>query len=361
MGSFLKFAESARLKREMEEAAANGNTGTRENEREKSKSEPQIHYFFKPNSTTLRIVLIVIFYHILPFTALPNLGLLYYPFWLYKRSAYVGLSIYLGLMLLLLAAPPYYSKNVRRKVRGLYEDLAAYLPAAKFIIVPTEPLPEDKGYIFASHPHGRMFYSNAMFSQLHEIWRAPMKLTHGDLFQTAAGGFFNVPIIRNWFYMIGAMPADKKNIVEKLRNKDHVVIAVGGVREVCLGTQDDADLLYLKNRSGFLRIAMEEGAGVVPVYAFNENQLFKHDPRTVLNFWQWVNKYVKIGVPFMRGMYYSPIPYRKEILLVFGDALFSKEGESIKDFHERYIESVRQLFNDYVKYSPDPNHKLIIT
>jgi len=46
----------------------------------------------------------------------------------------------------------------------------------------------------------------------------------GDLFQTAAGGFFSVPIARNWFYMIGAMPVSKKNIVDKLRNKDHVNI-----------------------------------------------------------------------------------------------------------------------------------------
>lgn len=46
----------------------------------------------------------------------------------------------------------------------------------------------------------------------------------GDLFQTAAGGFFNVPIARNWFYSIGVMPVTKKNIVTKLRNKDHVSI-----------------------------------------------------------------------------------------------------------------------------------------
>lgn len=46
----------------------------------------------------------------------------------------------------------------------------------------------------------------------------------GDLFQTAAGGFFNVPIARNWFYLIGVMPASKKNIVDKLRNKDHVSV-----------------------------------------------------------------------------------------------------------------------------------------
>lgn len=92
--------------------------------------------------------------------------------------------------------------------------------------------------------------------------------------------------------MIGIMPASKENIVDKLRNKDHVnifihmlnfissnspelsfifgetlnvslfnshiwtlfdftlqvTIAVGGVREVCLGTQVDADVLYIKRR-----------------------------------------------------------------------------------------------------------------
>ena len=33
-----------------------------------------------------------------------------------------------------------------------------------------------------------------------------------------------MPFARNWFYMIGVMPASKKNIVDKLRNKDHVSI-----------------------------------------------------------------------------------------------------------------------------------------
>lgn len=40
-------------------------------------------------------------------------------------------------------------------------------------------------------------------------------------------------------------------------------------------------------------------------------QLFKHDPRGVLDFWAWVNKHVKVGVPFMRGYYNLPMPYRK--------------------------------------------------
>ncbi|XP_024403325.1 diacylglycerol O-acyltransferase 2 [Physcomitrium patens] len=324
-------------------------------------SVPQFHYFCKPHSTTVGTVLVLIFYHMLPFTAIPHILLfMYLPYYLQQRCSYAGLTIYVGFLLSLLVVPPYYSKTVRRKVRVLYEALAVHLPSARFIIVPKEPLPQDKGYIFAIHPHGRMFYSNALFSQLHEIWRAPLKLTHGDLFQTAAGGFFYAPFARNWFYMIGIMPASKENIVDKLRNKDHVTIAVGGVREVCLGTQVDADVLYIKRRRGFLQIAMDEGAGVVPVYAFNENQLFKHDPRFLLDFWQWVNNYVKIGVPFMRGYFNLPMPYSKELLLVFGEPLFSKEDESIEDFHARYVESLTQLFERYVRFSPDPKHKLIL-
>lgn len=147
--------------------------------KEEDASPPIIHYFAKPNSTTLGTVLIVIFYHMLPFSFLPHFGLGYLAYYLQRRFPIIGLTVYFGFLLLLLVVPPYYSKTVRRRVRVLYEALAVYLPSARFIIVPTEPLPHDKGYIFAIHPHGRMFYANAMFSQLHEIWRAPLKLTHG--------------------------------------------------------------------------------------------------------------------------------------------------------------------------------------
>ena len=166
---------AAQQRREFEEEnkSVNGRFRSRD-------ESPRIHYFAKPNSTTLGTVVILIFYHMLPFTALPNFGLLYLAFYLERRFGYVGVSAYVGFLLLLLVVPPYYSKSVRRRVRVLYEALAVYLPSAEFIIVPKQPLPaRDKGYIFAIHPHGRMFYANAMFSQLHEIWRAPLRLTQG--------------------------------------------------------------------------------------------------------------------------------------------------------------------------------------
>lgn len=142
-----------------------------------SSSTPKIHYFSPPNSTTIGVVLTLIFYHMLPFTALPHIALMYLGYSLYHRSL-LAFSSYIGFLLLLVVVPLYYSRNVRRSVRPLYEALATYLPSARYI-VPEEALPAGKAYIFAIHPHGRMFYANALFSQLHEIWRVPMKLTTG--------------------------------------------------------------------------------------------------------------------------------------------------------------------------------------
>jgi hypothetical protein len=90
-------------------------------------------------------------------------------------------------------------------------------------------------------------------------------------------------------------------------------------------------------------------------------QLFRHDSKAFLKFWENVNKYCKVGVPFMRGYFNLPMPYRKELLIAIGDPLFANEGESIAEFQKRYIQAVKQLFDRYVGLSPDPNHKLIIT
>jgi 2-acylglycerol O-acyltransferase 2 len=138
----------------------------------------QIHYFAPPHSTTLKHVLILIFYHMLPFTLIPTAMFCLEMYWVYKFLGWVGITAVSAFLLFLAVAPPYYSKSIRRKTRPLYETLASYLPSAKYI-VPKTPFPQDKAYIFAMHPHGRMFYANALFSQVHEIWREPIKLVQG--------------------------------------------------------------------------------------------------------------------------------------------------------------------------------------
>ena len=67
-----------------------------------------------------------------------------------------------------------------------------------------------------------------------------------------------------------------------MQRGDSVGLIVGGIEEVLEGTSDDHDTLYLRNRKGFVKVAITNKAALVPVYAFGENQLFQHESKRVL-------------------------------------------------------------------------------
>lgn len=46
--------------------------------------------------------------------------------------------------------------------------------------------------------------------------------------------------------------------------------------------------------------------------------------------------------------------------MAFGEPLFAKNDESLEEFHARYTDAVKQLFDKYVGMSADPKHKLVI-
>ena len=48
---------------------------------------------------------------------------------------------------------------------------------------------------------------------------------------------------------------------------------VGGAEEALEAKKDDFSLI-IKNRKGFVKIAIQNGADLVPIYAFGENELF---------------------------------------------------------------------------------------
>ncbi|KAL2650659.1 hypothetical protein R1flu_018787 [Riccia fluitans] len=296
----------------------------------------------------------------IPFTIIPHVICLMFLYWSYKRHGAYAFMYFFTIFAVLALFPNVYSPTYRRAVREtFYRLFARYVPKAQYI-VPDKPFPEDKSYIFACHPHGRMFYSGILFTQLHETWREGI-LKNGDIFMGAAGGFFYIPILNLLFSLAGTVPVTKSNIVAKLREGSHMTILIGGIKEVLMGTEDHVDRIYLKKRKGFIKIAIEENAGVVPVYFFNENQMFNHNSKSFLKIFEHINKYYyRLGVPFFRGRYNLPMPFRRPLLMAIGEPLFAKEGENVDSFHQRYMQALRELFDKYVPYSPHPDTQLDI-
>eukprot|EP00850_Spirogloea_muscicola_P000686 SM000002S05766 [mRNA] locus=s2:2062972:2065236:- [translate_table: standard] len=313
----------------------------------------------------LRDASVVLLYHMLPFTLAPLLATAALLRLSFRAFGWTALAAYFTFMAALLAVPPLYSPSMRKCLQSarsyplqvLYRPLAGYMLSMKWV-APDREFPGDHAYILACHPHGRMFYSNGVLMQL-QSWRKKI-LPHGDMFLAAADGFFFVPIVRNVFHAVGIVPADRKSIARKLRGGDHVAIMVGGVKEVCLGTSEDTDSLYLLRRKGFIKIAMQENAGVIPIYHFNENELFKHEPLWLLRFWERVNKYINVGAPFMRGIWNLPMPFRRHLLVAIGEPVFHQTGESVDEFHARYVAALSDLYHWHVGSSPRPQQKLVI-
>ncbi|GAQ82391.1 diacylglycerol O-acyltransferase [Klebsormidium nitens] len=278
----------------------------------------------------------------------------------YRQLSHSVWLVWAALNILFLLLPPYYNRLFREEYfRRLYITLAHYANSSRAVI-PAKQYPPGKRYIFGLHPHGRVMYSTALISQLHDVFRRVLPEGGGDVFGAIAAAFFYVPFVRNWFYMLGAISAAKPSMRAQLERGNNVAIVVGGVKEVCLPTYPDKDVLYLKKRFGFIKLALETKAGLVPVYFFNENSLFKPQPLRFLKFWEAVNHYVPIGVPLFHGFWNLPFPYQRDLLMAFGEPLFAKDGETVEEFHSRYVEAVKQLFNKYVGMSADPKHKLVL-
>jgi len=230
-----------------------------------------------------------------------------------------------------------------------------------FKVIKEADLDPSHNYVFAWHPHGRMFYGFGALIGLFSSWYPEIIATGHDVRGCVNENLLRIPLLGHWLHLIGLISCNKGTVRKVLSRGDSAGIIVGGIEEVLEGTFDDKDVLFLKERKGFCKLAMEGGSGVVPCYCFGESDLFHHEGEASLRFWRWLNKFSKVGVPFpVRGWMQTPFPKRAPLLIVLGSPLFAAEGESVAEFHARYVDALTEMHKRYVGMSSKPNRRLVI-
>jgi hypothetical protein len=162
----------------------------------------------------------------------------------------------------------------------------------------TVELDPSKNYIFAYHPHG--IISHGAFGNFCTEATGFSKLFPGikNTLLTIDNNF-NIPFYREYLLALGLASVSKRSCEALLRgegrpNKNSrsllhpvswftrssekvadeggraITIVIGGARE-SLEAHPGSMKLVCKKRRGFLKLAMREGAGVVPVLSFGEN------------------------------------------------------------------------------------------
>mmetsp|Transcript_35988 Transcript_35988/g.99179 ORF Transcript_35988/g.99179 Transcript_35988/m.99179 type:complete len:370 (+) Transcript_35988:68-1177(+) len=169
----------------------------------------------------------------------------------------------------------------------------------------------------------------------------------------AAPVLFKLPIIRRYLKQIGVIPATAKGIRDAAANNENIGIVLDGVAGIFQSHRENEETAWLCRRKGIVKIALESGAALVPVYGFGHTALLTPilDPFRIL---ERVSIKLDVSiVPFL-GRYGWPMgpPRRLPVAMVMGrpvrcPARTEPSQEDIDKYHCNLLDSFKEAFDTH--------------
>ncbi|GAA5945040.1 hypothetical protein JCM1841_004513 [Sporobolomyces salmonicolor] len=235
---------------------------------------------------------------------------------------------------------------------------AGYFPVS---LIKTADLPPDRKYVFGYHPHGVIgmgaianFGTDATgFSRLFPGLK-PHLLT--------LASNFHLPLYREILIGLGISSVSMRSCQNILRQGpgSSLTIVVGGAAESLSAHPGTADLT-LKRRKGFIKLAIRQGADLVPVFSFGENDIFQQlaNERGTRLYKLQKRFQAMFGftlpIFFGRGLFnynMGLMPYRHPIVSVVGRpiSVTQKDNptqEELDEVQGRYIAELKRIWEEY--------------
>ena len=207
-------------------------------------------------------------------------------------------------------------------------------------------------HVIACHPHGVIsvgVFANAVVNPL-------LPLSYRVV--TLAMNFY-VPVFRDLLLALGAVDAREETLNALLTRGTSVAIVVGGASEA-LDARPGTHVLTLAERYGFVRLALQHGAPLVPVFTFGENEVYAqvapNPPGSALRSLQeWGKRVLGFSMPAIYGRLGPiPMPFRRRITTVVGKPLPvpltpDPSEQQVRSVHAEYV---RRLKDMYERHAP---------
>ncbi|EGN97010.1 hypothetical protein SERLA73DRAFT_185286 [Serpula lacrymans var. lacrymans S7.3] len=241
---------------------------------------------------------------------------------------------------------------------SFWKYFADYYPAS---LLKECDLPADRPYVFGYHPHGIIgMGAMATFA------------TEGTGFSEAFPGIkphlltlvnnFHVPLYRDILMALGISSVSKRSCsnILKAGPGSAITIVVGGAAESLSARPGTADLT-LRRRLGFIKVAIQHGADLVPVFSFGENDIYQQMPNekgtTVYMLQKKFQSMFGFTLPLFHGrglLNYNLglMPYRRRIVSVIGRPIHVQKCEKpsleeVMRVQKMYIEELTRIWNTY--------------
>ncbi|KAI0305803.1 DAGAT-domain-containing protein [Multifurca ochricompacta] len=214
-------------------------------------------------------------------------------------------------------------------------------------------LPADRPYLFGYHPHGIISIDSTGFSRGFPGVRPHLLTLNSN---------FTVPFYREILLLLGVCSVSKRSCERILRkgNGSAIAIVVGGAAESLSAHPGTADLT-LRKRLGFIKLAIREGADLVPVFSFGENDIYEQMPNekgtTLYAIQKKFQNIFGFTLPLFHGRgilnyNWGLLPYRRQIIAVVGRPVHVQKMEKpnveqIREVQEAYIAELMRIWNTY--------------
>src|SRR3989338_7294328 len=157
-----------------------------------------------------------------------------------------------------------------------------------------------------------------------------------------ASVLFYLPFIRQVLLWCGAIPSDARSIKEAMKTRN-LSILPGGIAELFLSSREK-EAVFMKHRTGIIRISLEQRAPILPIYMFGNTQFFDQAGFSFSR----ISRSLKMSLTFFYCQYYLPIPYPTKSVIVMGRPLDLPPGnskEAIEAVQTQWISEVKRLYN----------------
>jgi hypothetical protein len=243
-------------------------------------------------------------------------------------------------------------------------------------LIKTTDLPLDRNYVFAIHPHGVLGISTILnfvteATNITEKFKLDFRIITLPI-------NFRIPFHRDLELALGLISSDADSIEYALSKdtKGKAVCIVPGGAEESLDAHPGNYDLTLKDRKGFVRLALKTGSDLVPVYNFGETSIFRQIPNQRGSFIRKLQRAFKSATgiaPIIccgRGFInrrFGIIPFPAKIATIVGAPIHvemnpNPSKKEIAHLHDEYVSALIKLFDEHkVKYGvPEGAHLRIV-